>query len=181
MTLDEAYQKLGLQDPLKYEADVLAQVGSTLVARVGTTTRMLVMAALDLVEDRSVLVLMSSKDDKREGRARLLKLAGDMGITMRQVQRLEMGLVAEYANKARTDPALVVYTDHWRDPLSGDDRRVLGPLGLARWYMQDITLPDGYEVYDRDNRTLATVTRKGLEALQARHFVAVSPWQGGMM
>lgn len=174
MTLVDAYQKLGLTPPVEFEQAVLS-ASPGLMRGVGTTTRMLVMAALDLCEDTHVTVLMATKQSSRTTRATLLKYATEFGVTSKQVRNLEVAIIA--GAKASTNPTAVTYVDHWRDPLDGDDRRVLGPLGLARWADAHATRP-GYTIVDRDDNVLGEVTSDGLKALRHRHFVEVVPAAG---
>ena len=175
MTLEEAYTALRLQPALEFEADnIVLMRGSgapvDVCRGVGSTTRMLVEAALDLAAGLHVLVLQPTGKDVRGVRTRLIGMARAVGASEHQERNFRVQLTAEVLTGDSSD---IWYTDHCRDPVEGDDRRILGPLGWARSVVVSRVTPDSYDVFDRDRRLLATVTSGGLAELRRRHYTAI--------
>lgn len=185
MTLDEAYKLLGLEPALEFEAKQLAALVAqppptkvdphqTLLAHapvraIGTTTRMLVMVALDAVEGKRVMLRLPTREAQRQMRGEVSRFIRTLGGTQREVDRVDVVLTPQRVtlNGERE------YIDHWRDPLENDDRRIPGPLGWA-YKAQD--MGRSYLVYDRDGVLLAEVTPTGLVDLEQNHCVRLERW-----
>jgi uncharacterized protein YaaQ len=168
MTLDEAYGVLGLQPALDFEQTQLAKSGGVL-RQVGTTTRMAVMAALDLVDGTPILLRSFDWISMNQLRQQVLRYASRLGGDAEIVFDL-VNVRLTPATLSNTDGRRV-YTDHMRDALDVDDRRVLGPLGWAHSVRGTSPI---FEVVDRDGVTIAHVTEKGCATLRQRHFTDVS-------
>lgn len=177
MTLEQAYQRLGLMPALQFEEEKLALlhglgVPTDLVVRgIGTTTRMLVEAALDLCSGFHVLVLQPTGRDARQTRVRIVGMAQDLGASLAQTQNVRTRLSLEIPTGTLLDPD-VTYRDHCRDPVDGVDVRVLGPLGWAHSVKRQgwtAGQQDLYDVFDRDGQMLMTLTAPGLAELRVRH------------
>jgi len=179
MTLDDAYKLLGLEPALEFEAKQLAALialllpvhdpHQTLLAHppvrgIGTTTRMLVMAALDAAEGKRVMLRVPTREMQRAMRGDVSKFIRTLGGTQREVDRVDVVLTPQRVTLTGERE----YIDHWRDPLENDDRRVPGPLGWA-YTAQDVGR--SYLIYDRDRVLLAEVTRDGLVDLERLHCV----------
>lgn len=176
MTLEQAYQRLGLMPALQFEEEKLTLlhglgVPTDIVVRgIGTTTRMLVDAALDLCCGFHVLVLQPTGRDARQTRSRLAKMAQDLGATQEQSLNVRTRISLEIPTGP--DSADVTYRDHCRDPVDGVDVRVLGPLGWAHSIKRQgwaAGQQDLYDVFDRDGQMLMTITAPGLAELRVRH------------
>jgi hypothetical protein len=172
VTLDEAYEALGLKPALTFEAEQLARGGGS-VRRVGTTTRMLVMAALDLCDGIPVALVAFDRKSVNDARSTAMRYARTLGAADDHVDQVVTWLSTSAVPSDRPRGERV-YVDHCRDPLDGDDRRVLGPLGWAysaRLVRRDPVVHDVYAVHDRDDVLIGHVTGDGLRSLRARHFV----------
>lgn len=171
MTLEQAYQQLNLRPPLAFESEQMeACLGKGMPIRgIGTTTRMLVDAALDVLIDQCDVtmraVLRASALRHRELVLHYVRMLGGGGLS--SLDRVHaVTLEANVAGSHR------VYTDHCRDVFEDIDVRVTGPFGSARW-AQYAASRQVYTIYDRDRVVLGMVTRAGLETLQERHYVQV--------
>lgn len=178
MTLEEAYTVLRLQPALEFEADRIAlQQGSgapvEVYRGVGSTTRMLVEAALDLSLGLHVLIWQPTGKEVRTTRTRLIGMARAVGASEQQERNFQVRLMGEILLPSQ-DSSDVRYTDHCRDPVEGVDLRILGPLGWAR-FIKDNPRDQSYDVFDRDRQFLATVTSGGLAELRRRHYTALLP------
>jgi len=187
MTIPGAYQTLGLAPALDFEAKKLhvlhfraaAVAGEPLerldfqpsdVRGVGTTTRMLVMAALDAVEGHEVTVKVATREEQRRLRGELSRMVRVLGGTQSEVSRMDVTLTAQ---KRVTVGRM--YVDHFRDPLEGGDRRILGPLGWAHSAHEQWSPERGHLIYDRDAVLLAELTDEGLRELRENHCVVLQP------
>ena len=178
MTLEQAYQRLGYRPALQFEEEKLALLHGLGVPAdfgvhgIGTTTRMLVEAALDVCCGLHVLVLQPTGRDARVTRSRVEGMAQDLGATAVQAQNVRTRLSLENLYYKDVNSADVTYRDHCRDPVTGVDVRVLGPLGWAHSVKRQggaAGQQDLYDVFDRDGQMLMTITTSGLADLRARH------------
>lgn len=185
MTLDDAYKLLSLEPALEFEAKQLAAIlvqpppanvdphqallAHPPVRAIGTTTRMLVMVALDAVEGRRVMLRLPVQPIVRALRGEVSRFIRTLGGTQREVDRVDVVLTPQRVtlNGERE------YLDHCRDPLENEDRRIPGPLGWAH-RAQDVGR--SYLIYDRDGVLLAEVTRTGLVDLEHNHCVKLERW-----
>lgn len=185
MTLDDAYKLLGLEPALEFEekqlAAIIAQPPPTNVdphhailahppvRAIGTTTRMLVMVALDAVEGKRVMLRLPTKEMQRAMRGEVSRFIRTLGGSQPEVDRVEVVLTPQRITlKGERE-----YVDHWRDPLENDDRRIPGPLG---WAHRAQDMGRNYLIYDRDGVLLADVTRAGLADLEQNHCVTLERW-----
>jgi hypothetical protein len=180
MTIDDAYKLLGLEPALEFEAKQLAALATqpppanvdphhVLLAHppvraIGTTTRMLVMVALDAVEGKRVMLRLPTKEMQRQMRGEVSRFIRTLGGSQKEVDRVDVVLTPQRVtlNGERE------YFDHWRDPLENIDRRIPGPLG---WAYRANDVGRSYLVYDREGVLLAEVTRAGLIDLEESHCV----------
>lgn len=174
MTLDEAYDRLKLRPALEFESDQIALqravIPSQRLRGIGTTTRMLVEATLDVVDRMSILVYQPTQKHVRDTRTKLQEMAKVLGATGNFTWDIDVQITGSIL---RADsPHKVAYTDHWRDILDQVDIRVPGPLGWARKAQRNILHTD-YDVFDRDGRFIAIITESGLAELKRRHHTNI--------
>lgn len=167
VTLPEAYATLNLRPPLEFETEALKASGGT-ARGVGTTTQMLVTAALDVREGLSVLLRFATRDDANKNRAKVMGYVMSLGGEFEQLRNLTANTIAE---PLTSQDFSAVYVDHMRDPLDGVDLRILGPLCAAYYAHPNAVI--GYDVFDRDGVLLGCVSEKGLATLRERHFLDV--------
>lgn len=161
-----AFTTLGLLDPVEFEAQQLKNITDGNVRRVGTTTRMLVMVAHEVLsQPDNVIVRFATFQERRAAQALLYKFIRDMGGSDHTAKSVEYLLLGE--NYPRNTPK-IIFTDHMRDVIENDDRRVLGPLGGARYIDPK---SNSHLIYGYDWALLGEVSDVGLATLQKRHFV----------
>lgn len=165
MTLGDAFEGLGLRPPLEFEADILNRVPAPATRQIGTTTRMLVMATLDLHAGHHVYVRMAHKSQETLARNHLHRFANRLDLDPTWADRLTISTAHAPSN---SNSHLVVYVDHLRDILDSLDWRVPGPLGLTRYAEAS---QEGYKLFDSDGTCLGEVTRRGFHTLCERHFL----------
>lgn len=167
MTLDECYEALGLQPPLEYERDVYdnsifrQELGRK---RIGSTTHMLVEAALDfhsfkerlLVRYPWVILFDESRNEEKRFRKTLADLQGVLG-------RFPVELIGTTSISFRypTEEHSMVYIDHH---LLDYGERITGPPRLVRRVNQ---LKDGtFTCFDRNGHlVLRLMDQQGLKKL----------------
>lgn len=173
MTLEDAYQQLGLRNALDFEAERLILLKTVLpsqrISGIGTTTRMLVEAALDVTAGGYVHVCVPTRKEVREAKAKLWELAKDLGAEANYFSRIDVSL----PESTQRNSFAIKYQDHCRDPIEDIDVRLTGPIGWARTVRRSILHLD-YDVFDRDGRLLSIVTENGLAEIKRRQYTHIN-------
>jgi len=173
ITRKRALSMLGLQHPLEHEALVLAPrrgLSSELLG-VGNTTRMLVEAAADVWQKRSVLLVAVDQATAVDLGVQLRQFTTRLGFPFREGKdhKIEMMSLLQYDHEGgpegpfwrRKGIDYCVYVDHGALPATG---RLTGPHGEIRtaWIRADGTV----RALDYDGEFLYLTDEEGIEQLR---------------
>lgn len=165
MDIDEAYKILKLAPALEFE------LANANIRGLGTSTRMFVMAALDVIEGKKILIRAHTVGFAATYRTQILSYANAFGTGVPYT----LPHVAFSVSTNGSGKYDSIYTDHWRDPIEIIDKRVPGIMGWARYARRKNI---GFEIYDRSHTLLGLVTEKGYTKLVADAFVNIQLEEG---
>lgn len=165
-TMDEIYRTLGLRPALEFESERRV----TRTTKIGTTTRMLAMALVDLIQQRKIEVHMCTQTECAFAQRWLwdgyCKMKGE-NVNISTLRPFLFVNVHHDDHQRDT----IVYRDHSRDPLEGIDVRTHGVYAYTRY--ASAVWGDEVELKNSDQQRICSITRNGFANLQLRHFVNI--------
>ncbi|MDB4278010.1 hypothetical protein N9917_00110 [Deltaproteobacteria bacterium] len=171
-TLVETYKLLGLKEPLAWERavrEVNAVEGHELQRGTGTTTRLGVEAALDILKDKTIWLIGYTVTDIARLREVIDKTLSTLNAPYKAGAGKVFSTTWEDYNGAKvkligTRPD-AVYIDHYLGPNGKDHRPASGPYGMIRTIAQNNLSPKVWDAKDYDGTLVMSLDHEAACAL----------------